>query len=264
VVGLVDIKRKEAGRQRYAVDGGYGIAQIAVAGRLEQRLVVRLQREAHLRIGERVVRDGGPDLLAGLTELAGERGDLPPIAADLLRVRRHLAHAALEQLVDRPPTAAAVRALMAAIDVMAETVAVAGADTVAIARATSVQLPEFAFGLPPVLQLARVPPLRVIRRDVGGLKPASITVLAIGVAGFAALLVAASSDLKLGLIAVGGFAVAVAVFALLSWLVKPTVRRYSMNHGDRTPQHAWTPQLAGPGSFEQTMARGNTFNTDAI
>jgi len=36
------------------------------------------------------------------------------------------------------------------------------------------------FGLPPVLQLARVPPLRVIRRDVGALKPASIAVLAAG------------------------------------------------------------------------------------
>ena len=56
----------------------------------------------------------------------------------------------------------------------------------------------FAFGLPPVLQLAQVPPLRVIRRDLGNLKPASAAVLAIGVAGFAALLLAASSDLKLG------------------------------------------------------------------
>ena len=47
-----------------------------------------------------------------------------------------------------------------------------------------------AFGLPPVLQLAQVPPLRVIRRDVGGLKPASLAVLCVGVAGFAALLLA--------------------------------------------------------------------------
>ncbi len=81
-----------------------------------------------------------------------------------------------------------------------------------------------AFGLPPVLQLAQVPPLRVIRRDVGGLKPASIGVLALGVAGFATLLLAASSDLKLGLIAVGGFAGAVVVFASLSWLAVKALR----------------------------------------
>jgi putative ABC transport system permease protein len=82
-----------------------------------------------------------------------------------------------------------------------------------------------AFGLPPVLQLARVPPLRVIRRDVGALKPASIAVLAAGTAGFVALLLAVSSDLKLGLIAVGGFAGAVALFALLSWLAVLVLRR---------------------------------------
>ena len=81
------------------------------------------------------------------------------------------------------------------------------------------------FGLPPVLQLAAVPPLRVIRRDVGALKPASIAVLAAGAVGFAALLLAVSSDLKLGLIAVGGFAVAVAVFALLSWLAVMLLKR---------------------------------------
>ncbi|MGH8821941.1 MAG: ABC transporter permease, partial [Rhodoferax sp.] len=45
-----------------------------------------------------------------------------------------------------------------------------------------------AFGLPPVLQLAQVPQLRVIRRDVGNLKPASLAVLALGVVGFAALM----------------------------------------------------------------------------
>ncbi len=82
----------------------------------------------------------------------------------------------------------------------------------------------FAFGLPPVLQLAQVPPLRVIRRDVGGLKPASMAVLGLGVAGFAALLLAASSDLLLGAIAVGGFAVAVLLFAGLSWVAVKLLR----------------------------------------
>ncbi|MDO8447972.1 MAG: ABC transporter permease [Rhodoferax sp.] len=81
-----------------------------------------------------------------------------------------------------------------------------------------------AFGLPPVLQLAQVPPLRVIRRDVGNLKPASLGVLGLGVAGFATLLLAASSDVKLGLIAVGGFAAAVVVFAALSWLAVRVLR----------------------------------------
>ena len=82
-----------------------------------------------------------------------------------------------------------------------------------------------AFGLPPVLQLAQVPALRVIRRDVGNLRPASLGVLAIGVAGFAALLMTVSSDLMLGLIAVGGFAAAVLVFAGLSWLAVKLLRR---------------------------------------
>jgi putative ABC transport system permease protein len=83
----------------------------------------------------------------------------------------------------------------------------------------------FGFGLPPVLQLARVPPLRVIRRDVGELKPASIAVLAAGALGFAALLLAASSDPMMGLIAVGGFAGAVVVFALLAWVAVLLLRR---------------------------------------
>src|SRR5450830_542617 len=82
-----------------------------------------------------------------------------------------------------------------------------------------------AFGLPPVLQLAQVPPLRVIRRDVGNLKPASLGVLGLGVAGFAVLLLAASSDVKLGLIAVGGFAAATVLFAVLSWGAVMLLRR---------------------------------------
>ncbi len=82
-----------------------------------------------------------------------------------------------------------------------------------------------AFGLPPVLQLAQVPPIRVIRREVGNLRPASAAVLALGLAGFALLLLATSRDLKLGLIAVGGFAGAVLLFAALSWAAVWLLRR---------------------------------------
>jgi putative ABC transport system permease protein len=109
------------------------------------------------------------------------------------------------------------------------------------------------FGLPPVLQLARVPPLRVIRRDVGSLKAASIAVLGTGTIGFAALLMAVASDLKLGLIAVGGFAGAIALFALLAWLAVLGLKRAvpSAWMGARAPR--WlvlaTRQLAARPAF---------------
>lgn len=84
-----------------------------------------------------------------------------------------------------------------------------------------------AFGLPPVLQLAKVPPLRVIRRDLGGLQMRSGLVLGLGLAGFALTLLMVSRNLTLGLITVGGFAVALLLFAGLAaaalWLLRRTV-----------------------------------------
>ena len=82
------------------------------------------------------------------------------------------------------------------------------------------------FGLPPVLQLARVPPLRVLRRDVGTPKAASLGVLAGAFLGFAALMVMAARDVKLGLISVGGFAAASLVFALVGWVAVRALRRF--------------------------------------
>ncbi|MDC6166904.1 ABC transporter permease, partial [Paucibacter sp. XJ19-41] len=81
------------------------------------------------------------------------------------------------------------------------------------------------FGLPPVLQLAAVPALRVMRRDLGTIKAGSLLVLGAGVLGFGAILVALSGDIKLGLIAAGGFAAALAVFALLAWGAVLLLRR---------------------------------------
>ena len=82
-----------------------------------------------------------------------------------------------------------------------------------------------AFGLPPVLQLASVPALRVIRREVGEPKAVTWVVSAVGLIGFAILLVVASRDLLLGLMVVGGFAGAVLVFAGMAWLAVKLLRR---------------------------------------
>jgi putative ABC transport system permease protein len=105
------------------------------------------------------------------------------------------------------------------------------------------------FGLPPVLQLARVPPLRVIRRDVGNLKASSLLVLAAGAGGFVALLMAVSSDLKLGAIAVGGFAVAIGVFALLAWVAVQLLRRVVPEAGGPRWLLLATRQLAARPAF---------------
>ena len=82
-----------------------------------------------------------------------------------------------------------------------------------------------AFGLPPILQLAQVPALRVIRRDLGPLRAASLGVMLLGLLGFSALLLSASRDLWLGSMVVGGFAGAVLVFAGMAWLGVMALRR---------------------------------------
>ncbi len=91
-----------------------------------------------------------------------------------------------------------------------------------------------AFGLPPVLQLASVPALRVMRRDVGELKATTLSVWALGLTGFAVLLIAVSRDLKLGLMVVGGFAGAVLLFAGMAWLAVQVLRR-SVVEGSAPP-----------------------------
>jgi len=91
-----------------------------------------------------------------------------------------------------------------------------------------------AFGLPPVLQLAKVPAMRVIRRDMGGLQPASVGVLLTGLFGFAGALLWASRDMKLGLMTVGGFALATLLFAGATWLALKLLRKWVPT--DTTPR----------------------------
>lgn len=81
------------------------------------------------------------------------------------------------------------------------------------------------FGLPPVLQLASVPPLRVIRRDLGAPKATSLLVLGAGVCGLAVILLGLAGDATLGAIAAAGFGGAVLLFAGLAWLAVQLLKR---------------------------------------
>ena len=81
------------------------------------------------------------------------------------------------------------------------------------------------FALPPLIQLAGVPPVRVIRREVGEPKAATLLTYLLGAGVLAALILWQARDVRLGLIAAAGFAVAMAVSALatawvLRWLAR--------------------------------------------
>lgn len=81
------------------------------------------------------------------------------------------------------------------------------------------------FALPPLVQLRRVPPLRVLRKELGlpgGLAAAGY---ALGLAGFVALLLWAAGDLRVGLLTAGGFAGGLLLFAAVArallWALQP-------------------------------------------
>jgi putative ABC transport system permease protein len=73
------------------------------------------------------------------------------------------------------------------------------------------------FSLPPLAQLRAVPPLRVLRKDVGAPTSRAMAGYLLGMAGFLALVVWAAGDLKIGSLTAGGFAVGVLVFAACAW-----------------------------------------------
>ncbi|WP_374255236.1 ABC transporter permease [Aquabacterium sp.] len=124
------------------------------------------------------------------------------------------------------------------VSMLAELVGVslppAGWQPVALGMGVGVLL-TLGFGLPPVLQLAKVPPLRVLRRDLGGLRPLSGGVAALGSMALLGLLMAVARDIKLGGIALGGFVAAVALFAVLAMLMVLAWRAFIRRMGPRVP-----------------------------
>lgn len=81
-----------------------------------------------------------------------------------------------------------------------------------------------AFALPPLLRLAQVPALRVIRRDASPPRGGAFAAGLLGVAGFVGLMLQVSHSPKMGLIVLGGFGASLALFAALAWLALRVLR----------------------------------------
>ncbi|OGA16030.1 MAG: hypothetical protein A3H32_13835 [Betaproteobacteria bacterium RIFCSPLOWO2_02_FULL_63_19] len=73
------------------------------------------------------------------------------------------------------------------------------------------------FALPPLLQLKGVPALRVIRRELGPPAETALMAYAAGALTIGALLVWQADEVRLGMIVMGGFSLALAVFSLAAF-----------------------------------------------
>ena len=73
------------------------------------------------------------------------------------------------------------------------------------------------FTLPPLLRLRNVSTLRVLRRDMAAAEPLSAAAFVLGLAALSALIVWQAGDVKMGSIALGGFAAALAVAAVAGY-----------------------------------------------
>jgi putative ABC transport system permease protein len=83
----------------------------------------------------------------------------------------------------------------------------------------------FGFALPPLIALASVPPLRVLRRDLPRPRPGGIAAYGLG-AGVIALLIAwQAQDAKAGAIMIGGIGALLAVAAVVAWLLIVALKR---------------------------------------
>ncbi len=73
------------------------------------------------------------------------------------------------------------------------------------------------FSLPPLLALGRVPPLRVLRRDLGAPDSMGWLGYVLGIAVIGGLILWKAGELRLGLLVFGGFAAAMLAAGLLAW-----------------------------------------------
>ncbi|WP_226495106.1 ABC transporter permease [Ferribacterium limneticum] len=83
----------------------------------------------------------------------------------------------------------------------------------------------FGFAFPPLMQLASVPTLRVMRRELGPPQASSLSGYALGLALLAGLIIWVAGDIRLGAYAVGGFVVALGSFWVIARLIIAAIAR---------------------------------------
>ena len=80
----------------------------------------------------------------------------------------------------------------------------------------------------PLLQLRKVSPLRVLRRELGAPQANAVLAYGLGVLVLAGLFLWHSGSIKLGLTMLGGLLAGLVVFGLLAWLLLHGLARYSL------------------------------------
>ena len=83
----------------------------------------------------------------------------------------------------------------------------------------------FGFAFPPLMQLASVPTLRVLRRELGPARVSSLGAYAIGLILLAGLIIGVAGNVRLGVYAVGGFVVALGSFWVVARLIIAAIAR---------------------------------------
>lgn len=102
------------------------------------------------------------------------------------------------------------------------------------------------FSLPPLLQLKSVPPLRVLRRDIGSPLSARTTSLAAygaGITAMTVLMLWQAGEIKLGLYMLGGTVVTLLALGALTLLLMNSLKQLLGNHGGHNSV-AWRFGLA--------------------
>ncbi len=94
------------------------------------------------------------------------------------------------------------------------------------------------FSLLPIVRVAGVSPLQVLRRDLGAPPMSAALVLVVALGSFCLLMLWITSDWKLALVMLGGVLACVALFALLSWLCLRLVLRLAGGLGSNRLMNA--------------------------